>query len=100
MNRIIPVDAVVPAREQAPPGRGEALDVEWCAERASEALKYLAEHYPESGGSEALHPYQDAAHEAAVSGDRDAHLLALRGYMRAGRGVAMRVRLDARKGAA
>lgn len=88
----IPTDSTNPTREQAPPGRGEALDVEWCAERASEALKYLAEHYPESGGSEALHPYQDAAHEAAVNRDRNEYLEALRGYMRAGRDAALRIR--------
>ena len=77
-----------------------AWDTEWAAERAAEALRFLAEHYPESGGSEELHPHQAAAHEAAVLGDRDAYLLALRRYMRAGRGVAMRVRLRTRKGAA
>ncbi len=88
----IPTDSTNPTREQAPPGRGEALDVEWCAERASEALKYLAEHYPESGGSEALHPHQDAAHAAAVAGDEAAYLEALRQYMRAGRDEALRMR--------
>ena len=75
-------------------------DFEWAAERASEAMRFLAEHYPECGGSEALHPHQDAAHEAAVIGDRDAYLQALRRYMRAGRGVAVQARLRARKGAA
>ena len=45
-------------------------------------------------------PHQDAAHEAAVEGNRDAYLQALRRYMRAGRGVAVQARLEARKGAA
>lgn len=72
-----------------------ALDVEWYAKRAGEALAYLAEHYPESSGSPELHPHQDAAHEAAVSGDQDAFLEALRAYMRAGRSVALQVRKGA-----
>jgi hypothetical protein len=72
------------------------LDTEWAAERAAEALRYLAANYPECSGSEALHTHQDAAHEAAIAGDREAYLEALRGYMRAGRNEAMR----ARKGAA
>ncbi len=80
--------------------RAAAWDIEWAAERAAEAMRFLAEHYPECGGSEELHEHQDAAHEAAVNGDREAYLQALRRYMRAGRGVAMRVRLAARKGAA
>ena len=69
-----------------------AWDTEWAAERASEALRYLAEHYPESAGSPELHPHQDAAHEAAVAGDQEAYLEALRSYMRAGRDEALRAR--------
>jgi len=75
-------------------------DTERAAERASEAMRLLAEHYPECAGSQALHPHQDAAHEAAVAGDRDAYLQALRRYMRAGRGVALQARLELRKSAA
>jgi hypothetical protein len=74
---------------------GRALDIEWAPERASEALRYLAEHYPESAGSRELHPHQDAAHEAAVAGDQEAYLEALRGYMRAGRDEALRIRKEA-----
>ena len=73
-----------------------AWDAEWYAEgyaeHASAALRYLAEHYPESAGSPWLYPHQDAAHEAAVSGDRDAYLEALRAYMRRGRAVALEIR--------
>jgi hypothetical protein len=72
-----------------------ALDVEWYAKRAGEALAYLAEHYPESSGSPEFHPRQDAAHEAAVSGDQEAYLEALRSYMRAGRDEALRIRKEA-----
>ncbi len=69
-----------------------AWDTEWAAERASEAMRYLAQHFPEAAGSEALHPHQEAAHKAAVAGDREAYLEALRGYCRAGRTVALQVR--------
>ncbi len=72
------------------------LDTEWCAERASDALRWLAVNFPECSGSEALHPHQGAAHTAAVAGDEAAYLEALRGYCRAGRSVA----LGARRGAA
>ncbi len=71
------------------------LDTEWCAERASDAMRYLALHYPECSGSEALHPHQDAAHEAAVAGDEAAYLEALRSYMRVGRSVALGIRRKA-----
>jgi len=76
------------------------LDSEWCAVKAVEAMRYLALHYPECAGAAELHPHQDAAHAAAVEGDRDAYLQALRRYMRAVRGVSMQARLAARKGAA
>jgi hypothetical protein len=46
-----------------------AWDIEWAAEKASAAMRYLADFYPEASGSEALHRHQDAAHAAAVSGD-------------------------------
>lgn len=70
----------------------EDPDVEWCAERAADAMRWLADNYPESGGSPELHPHQDAAHQAAVAGDKDAYLDALRAYMRTGRAVALRRR--------
>lgn len=69
-----------------------AWDTEWAAEKAAGALRYLADSYPECSGSEELHPHQDAAHEAAVAGDRDRYEEALRAYMRAGRGVALEAR--------
>jgi hypothetical protein len=76
-----------PAHAAGPERTG--LDSEWCAVKAAEALRYLALHYPECAGSEALHPHQDAAHAAAVAGDEAAYLEALRGYCRAGRSVAL-----------
>jgi hypothetical protein len=71
------------------PMHAPALDPEWRAEKASEALAWLAARYPEAAGSEALHGPQDAAHAAAVAGDGEAFLEALRGYCRAGRAVAL-----------
>ena len=72
-----------------------AWDTEWAAERASEAMSYLAQHYPEASASQELHPHQDAAHDAAVAEDEGRYLEALRGYMRAGRDAALRIRKDA-----
>lgn len=82
-----------PAHAAGPERTG--LDTEWCGVRAAEAMRYLALHYPESGGSEALHGHQEAAHRAAVAGDRDAYLEALRGYVRRGRAVALGIRKGA-----
>ena len=70
-------------------------DIEWAATKASEAMRYLSQHYPESSGSPELHPHQDAAHDAAVAEDESRYLEALRGYMRAGRDVALRTRKGA-----
>lgn len=72
-----------------------AWDTEWAATKASEAMRYLAVNYPECAGSEALHPHQDAAHDAAVNGDAEAFLEALRQYMRAGRSAALGIRKGA-----
>ena len=72
-----------------------AWDTEWAAERAAEAVCYLASNYPECAGAPELHPHQDAAHEAAVAGDQEAFLEALRSYMRAGRDEALRIRKEA-----
>ncbi len=79
-----------PAHAAGPERTG--LDSEWCAERASDALRWLAVHFPECSGSEALHAHQDAAHAAAVSGDEAGYLEALRQYMRVGRSVALGIR--------
>jgi hypothetical protein len=55
-----------PARRPAEP-----WDVDKAAELAAEALAYLARHYPECSGSEALGPYEDAAHDAAMDADKE-----------------------------
>ena len=72
-----------------------AWDIEWAAERAAEAMRYLAANYPECSASEELHPHQEAAHEASLVEDRGGYLEALRGFMRAGRDEALRIRKEA-----
>jgi hypothetical protein len=69
-----------------------AWDTEWAAEKASAAIRYLADFYPEASGSEALHRHQDAAYAAAVAGDKARYLEAVQGYMRAGRDETLRIR--------
>jgi hypothetical protein len=73
----------------------EPWDTEWAAEKASEALHYLARNYPECAALEVLREHEEAAHEAAMRGDEVAYLEALRGYMRAGRREALRIRRGA-----
>ena len=58
----------------------EPWDAEWAAQKASEALHYLARNYPECAASGVLREHEEVAHEAAVRGDRDAYLEALRSY--------------------
>lgn len=82
-----------PAHAAGPEPTG--LDTEWCGVRASDAMRYLALHYPECSGAEGLHAHQGAAHAAAVAGDEVAFLEALRGYCRAGRSVALCIRRGA-----
>jgi hypothetical protein len=67
-------------------------DTEWAAERAAETMQYLERHYPECAGAPELHACQQAAHEAAVAGDREGYEEALRDYMRAGRRAALAIR--------
>jgi|GEM_PF-1249861 len=68
-------------------------DTEWAAQRAAEALQYLGTHYPEClGALRVLDAPETAAHEAAMRGDREAYLEALRAYMKAGRDAALRIR--------
>jgi hypothetical protein len=68
---------------------------EWAYEKAAQAIRYLAENYPECGGLEALDLYQEAVHEAAVAEDRGAYQEALWEYMRAGKREALEIRRGA-----
>jgi hypothetical protein len=54
-------------------------DTEWAAEKAAEALRYLGRNYPEClENLRVLDEHETAAHEAAMHGERDAYLEALR----------------------
>lgn len=67
-----------------------------CAhEQAVKALEWLAKNYPECSGAEGLREHDEAADEAAMRGDRDAYLEALRAYMKAGRDAALEIRRGA-----
>jgi hypothetical protein len=75
--------------------RENGWDTEWASERAAEALHYLGRHYPEClDALRVLDAHEEAANEAARAGDREAYLEALRGYMRAGRDAALRIRKE------
>jgi hypothetical protein len=71
------------------------LDTKWAAVKAAEALRYLGRHYPEGLTSTALHEHEEAANRAALEGDREAYIEALRDYCRAGRAEALRARRGA-----
>ncbi len=71
----------------------EPWDTEWAAARAAEALRYLGRNFPEClENLRVLDQHEEAAHRAAMRGDRDAYLDALRGYCRAGRDAALEMR--------
>ena len=74
----------------------EPWDTEWAAERAAEALRYLGRNYPEClENPQVLDEHETAAHEAALLGDREGYLEALRSYMKAGRDAAPEIRRGA-----
>jgi hypothetical protein len=74
----------------------EPWDTEWAAERAAETLRYLGTHYPECVDAlRFLDEHETAAHEAALLGDREGYLEALRAYMKAGRDESLRIRSGA-----
>jgi hypothetical protein len=71
----------------------DAWDTEWAAEKAAEALRYLGRNYPEClENLRVLDEHETAAHEAAILGDREGYLEALRNYMKAGRDEALQIR--------
>ena len=61
--------------------------------RAAEALRYLGGHYPEClEDLRVLDERETATHEAALLGDREDYPEALRGYMKASKDAALKVR--------
>ena len=74
----------------------EPWDIEWAAQKAAEALRYLGCNFPEClENLQALDEHEEAAHQAAMRGDEVAYLDALRAYCRAGRDEALRIRRGA-----
>jgi len=74
----------------------ELWDTEKAAQLAADALRYLGRNFPEClENLRVLDEHEEAAHEAAMAGDRDAYLESLRSYCRAGRDEALRIRRGA-----
>ena len=73
----------------------EPWDTEKAAQLAAEALRWLGRNYPECVASEVLREHEEAAHKAAMRGDEEAYLEALRSYVRAGRDETLRIRRGA-----
>ena len=74
----------------------EPWDTDKAAQLAADALHYLGRNAPEVlENTSVLEPHEEAAHQAAMRGDEDAYLGALRAYMRAGRDEALRIRQGA-----
>jgi hypothetical protein len=74
----------------------EPWNAEWAAQKAAEALRYLGRNYPEClENLRVLDEHETAAHEAALLGDREGYLEALRAYMKVGRDAALEIRRGA-----
>jgi hypothetical protein len=74
----------------------EPWDTDKAAQLAADALHYLGRNAPEVlENTSVLEPHEEAAYQAAMRGDEVAYLEALRSYMRAGRGEALRIRRGA-----
>ena len=73
----------------------ERWDNEWAAQKAAEVLRYLGRNYPECLENLRVLDEAETAQEAAILGDREGYLEALRGYMKAGRDEALRIRRGA-----
>jgi hypothetical protein len=83
-------------RSAMPPSAPVAWSDECAFTKASQALEYLAENYPECGGIDRLDSYHHAVHDAAIRKDRVAYEEALRDYMRASRREALATRRERR----
>ena len=94
-----PAELSPPEASLEPPPAKASL--EWDSvladERAEQAVKWLATHFPECGGSPDLDQHRDAVNEAAVAEDMKHFEEALRALMRAGRRVALERRSNHRR---
>jgi hypothetical protein len=71
-------------------------DTEWAAQRAAEALRYLGRNFPEGlENPRVLDEYEEVANAAAMRGDGEGYLEALRAYMKAGRAEGLQIRRGA-----
>ena len=85
-------------KAQESTGELPVWNCDWAAERAADALRWLGRNFPEALEGEplrALDAHEEAANAAARRGDIDAYLEALRGWCRAGRDEAIRIRRGA-----
>jgi hypothetical protein len=74
----------------------EPWETHQAAQLAAEALRWLGRNYPECVASEVLREHEEAAQgAAAIRGDKDAYLEALRDYCKAGRDEALWIRQGA-----
>ena len=66
---------------------------EWAAQKAAQALEYLGRNFPEGlENPRILDEHEATANAAALRGDREGYLKALRAYMMAGRAEGLRIR--------
>jgi hypothetical protein len=83
------------AGELLPDSPGAVWDEEHATKLAADALRWLAEWFPECSGALALNAPTEAADAAAVGGERVRYREAMRSLCRAGRDEALRIRRDA-----
>ena len=83
------------AGELLPDSPGAAWDEEHAARLAADALRWLAEWFPECSGARALNEPTEAADAAATAGQHARYREALRSLCRAGRDEALRIRRGA-----
>ncbi len=83
------------AGELLPNSPGAAWDEEHAAKLAADALRWLAEWFPECSGAPALNEPTEAADAAAAAGEHARYREALRSLCRAGRDAALEIRQGA-----
>ena len=82
-----------PRSESRAEAKVKSWDTERAAQKAAEALRYLGHNFPEClENLRVPDEHETAANEAALLGDEEGYLEALRGYMKAGRDAALEIR--------